>query len=93
MGQQLIIHEFVTALASKLPGSKGARSVEQVSTLMLLHTSLEGSNIATVSFLGETENNWFVEFPLALALAAELDAPGGRDQATRNPGVGERGGL
>lgn len=93
MGQQLIIHEFVRALASKLPGSKGARSVEQVSTLMLIHTSLEGSNIATVLFLGETENNWFVEFPLASALATELDAPGGKDQASRNPGVGEHGGL
>ncbi|KAF4791023.1 hypothetical protein TURU_134231 [Turdus rufiventris] len=54
---------------------------------MLIHTSLEGSNITTVLFLGETENNWFVEFPLALALAAELDAPGGKDQASRNPGV------
>ncbi|CAM9709602.1 unnamed protein product, partial [Bubo scandiacus] len=57
---------------------------------MLIHTSLEGSNIATVLFLGETENNWFVEFPLALKLATELDAPGGKDQASRNPVVDER---
>ena len=48
---------------------------------MLIHTSLEGSNTATVLFLGETENNWFVEFPLALKLATELDAPGGKDQS------------
>lgn len=93
MGQQLIIHQFVTAFASKIYSSKGPRSVEQVSTLMLIHTSSEGSNRGTVLFLGETENNWFVEFPLALKLARELDAPGGKDQASRNPGVDERVGL
>lgn len=93
MGQQLIIHQFVTAFASKTHSSKGPRSVEQVSALMLIHTSLEGSNIATVLFLGETENNWFVEFPLALKLAKELDAPGGKDQASRNPVVAEHVGL
>ncbi|KAJ7405928.1 hypothetical protein WISP_136819 [Willisornis vidua] len=56
---------------------------------MLIHTSLEDTNIATVSFLGETENNRLVEFPLASALATELDAPGGKDQALRNPGMEE----
>lgn len=60
---------------------------------MPIHTSLEGSNISTVLFLGETENNWFVEFPLALKLATELDAPGGKDQASWNPVVDERVGL
>lgn len=56
---------------------------------MLIHTSLEGSNNTTVLFLGERENNWFVEFPLALKLATELDAPGGKDQASQNPVVAE----
>lgn len=60
---------------------------------MLIHTSLEGSNITTVLFLGETENNWFVEFPLALKLATELDVPGGKDQTSQNPVVGEHVGL
>lgn len=80
-------------MASKIDSSKGPRSVEQVSTLMLIHTSLEGSNITTVLFLGERENNWFVEFPLALKLATELDAPGGKDQASQNPVVAEHVGL
>lgn len=60
---------------------------------MLIHTSLEGSNITTVLFLGERENNWFVEFPLALKLATELDAPGGKDQASQNPVVAKHVGL
>lgn len=60
---------------------------------MLIHTSLEGSNITTVLFLGETEKKWFVEFPLALKLATEWDAAGGKDQASRPPGEDEHVGL